>query len=171
LQASGASPFTFCASAISTCQPVKFEPVVDEPHAVHRLDRRADRLPATFEPLRQTVKPICVRWRRADLGRRALTIEQVEGETLATEIQTRVQHEVGPPLDSSQDDKLEPVIREALLHGIPYNVGKACRLVGRFELPALFFVELRGLATLLDLCFERTRAALRSPAPVPKACL
>jgi hypothetical protein len=98
LQASGANPFTFCASAISTCQPVKLEPVVHEAGAVHRLDRRADRLTVTPEPLGQTTKSVDVRRRRADLDRLSLRVEQVEVETLATEIQSGVQHRSGPPL-------------------------------------------------------------------------
>ena len=70
----------------------QLEPVVHEPCAVHRLDRRANRIAVTREPLAQATKPVGIRWRRTDLDRRALTIEQVEVETLATEIQTGVQH-------------------------------------------------------------------------------
>jgi hypothetical protein len=65
---------------------------VHEPRAVHRLDRRANRRGVTVEPLPQTAKTVDVGRRHADLDRRALTVEQVEVETLATEIQTGVQH-------------------------------------------------------------------------------
>src|SRR5437667_12859750 len=43
-----------------------------------------------------------IRRSRSDLDRRTLVVEQMEGETLAAEIQTGVQHRNGPPLDSSQ---------------------------------------------------------------------
>jgi hypothetical protein len=38
-----------------------------------------------LEPLSQTTKTVGVRWRRANLDRPAITVEQVEVETLATE--------------------------------------------------------------------------------------
>jgi hypothetical protein len=71
---------------------------VHEAGAVHRLDRRADRRTVTREPLRQTTKTVDVRRRRADLDRHALSVEQVEVETFAAQIQTGVQHRSGPPL-------------------------------------------------------------------------
>ena len=71
---------------------VELEPVVHEPGAVHRLDRRPDRLAVTLEPLRQAAQSVGVGRRCADLDRRTLSVEQVEVETLATEIQTGVQH-------------------------------------------------------------------------------
>jgi hypothetical protein len=51
----------------------------------------------TIEALGQSAKTINVRRRRAHVDRRALTVEQVKVETLATEIQTGVQHRSGPP--------------------------------------------------------------------------
>ena len=42
----------------------------------------------TIEPFRQAVQPIGVRRRRADLDRLAVTVEEMEVKTLATEIQT-----------------------------------------------------------------------------------
>jgi hypothetical protein len=94
LQASGASPFTFCASAISTCQPASSSRSCTK-RTVHRLDRRADRFAVTIEPLAQATQTVGIWWRRTDLDRRTLTVEQ---ETLATEIQTGGQHRSGPPL-------------------------------------------------------------------------
>ena len=70
----------------------ELEPVVHEAGAVHRLDRGADRRAVTIEPLAQAAQTIGVRRRRTDLDRRTLSVEQVEVETLATEIQTGVQH-------------------------------------------------------------------------------
>jgi len=61
LQANGARPFTFRASAISTCQPAQLEPIVHEPRAVHRLDRRADRLTMTLESSRQAEQTVGIR--------------------------------------------------------------------------------------------------------------
>jgi hypothetical protein len=78
----------------------QLEPVVHESRAVHRLDRRADRLAMTLESSRQAEQTICVWRRRADVDRRALIVEQMEVETLATEIQTGVQHRTRAPLDT-----------------------------------------------------------------------
>jgi hypothetical protein len=70
---------------------VKLEPVVREAGAVHRLDRGADRRVVTIESSRQAEQAVSV-WRRGtNLNGRSLTVEQMEVETLATEIQTGVQ--------------------------------------------------------------------------------
>jgi hypothetical protein len=71
---------------------------LDETGAVHRLDRRPNRLTVACEPLTQATQTISIWWRRTDLDGRTLGVEQVEVETLATEIQTGVQHRSGPPL-------------------------------------------------------------------------
>jgi hypothetical protein len=76
----------------------QLEPVVHEPRPVHRLDRRADWSAVTSQTLAQTTQAARVRRRAANLDRRALPVKQVEVETLATEIQTGVQHRSGPPL-------------------------------------------------------------------------
>src|SRR5690242_4257550 len=68
-----------------------------EAGTVHRLDRGADRLAVTSDALAQVLQPISVGRRSAALDRLALSVEQVEVETLATEIQTGVQHRNGPP--------------------------------------------------------------------------
>jgi hypothetical protein len=52
----------------------------------------------TIEPSRQMAQTVDVRRGGADLDRRALTVKQVKVETLATEIQSGVQHRNGPPL-------------------------------------------------------------------------
>src|SRR5205085_9613197 len=70
--------------------------------AVHRLDRRTDRLAMPIESSRQAEQTVGVRRRRTDVERFAFTVEQVEVKALAAEIQTGVQHRNGPPLDSSQ---------------------------------------------------------------------
>ena len=70
----------------------QLEPVVHETRAVHRLDRGADRFAVTIESRRQRVQAISIRRRGAILDRHTLAIEQMEVETLATEIQTGVQH-------------------------------------------------------------------------------
>jgi Transposase DDE domain len=49
-------------------------------------------------PLVDRVPPVRVGRRGADLDRLTLTVEQVKVETLATEIQSGVQHRSGPPL-------------------------------------------------------------------------
>src|SRR5262249_37292035 len=102
----------------------ELEPVVDEAGAVHRLDRRADRRAVPIEPLSQTTKTVGVRRRRTNLHGRTLTVEQVEVETLATEIQTGVQHESGPPLRKLLDDKPEPVTRggPSSWHSLPWRL-------------------------------------------------
>jgi hypothetical protein len=66
LQASGASPFTFCPSAISTCQPAHSSWSWTK-RAVHRLDRGADRLAVTIEVSRRSAQTIEIRRRRAHL--------------------------------------------------------------------------------------------------------
>jgi len=70
----------------------ELEPVVHEAGTVHRLDRRTDRRPITVEPLRQAMQTVRIRWPRTNLDRRAISVEQMEVETLAAEIQTGVQH-------------------------------------------------------------------------------
>ena len=102
LQASGASPFTRAASAISTCQPWSSSWSWTKRAPVHRLDRGADRLAMTRELPTQTTEPVGIRRCRTDLNGRALTVEQVEVETLAAEIQSGVQHGSGPPLGRSR---------------------------------------------------------------------
>jgi hypothetical protein len=68
-----------------------------EPGAVHRLDRGTDRRAVTSEPLTQVIKSVGVRRYGANVDGRTLRVEQVEVETLATEIQPGVQHCLGPP--------------------------------------------------------------------------
>jgi hypothetical protein len=79
---------------------VQLELVVHEPGAVHRLDRGADRRTATSKPLTQSVQPIGIRRCGTRVHGRTLVIEHAKVETLATEIQSGVQHCVGPPFVS-----------------------------------------------------------------------
>jgi len=65
---------------------------VDEARTVHRLDRGADRQTVTIQPSRQATQTIGIRRRRTHFDRCALNVEKMEVETLATEIQTGVQH-------------------------------------------------------------------------------
>jgi hypothetical protein len=94
---------------------------MDEAGAVHRLDRRPHLLVVRTEALGQGTQTVSVRRRRTSLDRDTVGVEQTESEALATEIQTGVQHEVGPPLDSFRmtNPSLSP--GEALLHRIPYH--------------------------------------------------
>ena len=92
LQASGARPLTFWASAISTDQP-PLERVVDDPGAGHRLDHRADRLAVDL------LDPAGEGPQRVDIGRDSelvevlsLIAEQADIEALSAEIQSGVQH-------------------------------------------------------------------------------
>jgi hypothetical protein len=62
---------------------------VHEPRAVHRLERGADRFAVPSEALTQVVQSSSVRRSSATLDRRTLAIEQVEVETLATQIAGR----------------------------------------------------------------------------------
>jgi hypothetical protein len=70
----------------------ELEPVVDEPRPVHRLDRGAHRRSVTGDTLVQAVQPVSIGRSSATLDYRTLAVEQVEVETLATEIRTGVQH-------------------------------------------------------------------------------
>ena len=73
--------------------------VMHEPRPVHRLDRR----PHATGPWRSSTRrakptqPITVRRRRAGLHPTSLAVEQAVVQTCATEIQSSVQHEDGPP--------------------------------------------------------------------------
>jgi len=67
LQASGASPFTFSPSAISTCQPTHSSWSWTKARPGHRLDRGADRLAVTIEVSRRSAQTIEIRRRRAHL--------------------------------------------------------------------------------------------------------
>jgi hypothetical protein len=75
------------------------------------------------ESLAQATQSVGIRRCCADLDGRTLSVEQMEVETLATEIQTGVEHGVGPPLDSFQMTSRSLSPGEALLHRIPYHGG------------------------------------------------
>ena len=93
----GRQPFHFCASAISTCQPAsssssctKRAPFIDSIAA-----RTGCAVPN--DALAQAAQSISIRRSGATFDCRTLAVEQVEVETLATEIQSGVQHCNGPP--------------------------------------------------------------------------
>jgi hypothetical protein len=86
----------------------QLEPIVHEPRAVHRLDRRTDRLAMSIESSRQAEQAICIRRCGTNFDARSITVEQMEVETLAAKIQTGVHHRNGPPLDSSQSTSWSP---------------------------------------------------------------
>jgi hypothetical protein len=71
---------------------LKLESVVHEASPVHRLDRGADRLVVHGDALAQAAQTVGIRRRRSHLHGRTLGVEEMEVETLATEIQTDVQH-------------------------------------------------------------------------------
>ena len=93
LQASGARPLTFWASAISTVPALLLERVVDEPGAGHRLDHRADRL--AVDLLDPAGERSSTRRRRA-AGQLVQVLsrlgEQTDVDLLSAEIQSGVQH-------------------------------------------------------------------------------
>src|SRR5262249_62194574 len=88
---------------------VKLEPVVHEPGAVHRLDRRPNRLTVTSESLAQATQPIRIRRRGTNLDAHPLQVKQVEVAPLTPELQTDVHHAAAPPLATSQADTPEPL--------------------------------------------------------------
>jgi hypothetical protein len=96
---------------------MQLELVVDETGAGHRLDRRPHRLTEAADPAGQATQTIRIGRRRTHLNRLTRLIEQVKVETLATEIQSGVQHTRGLP--SSLEDARSMTPREALLHRIP----------------------------------------------------
>jgi hypothetical protein len=76
------------------------ELVVDKAGAIHRLDRRPHRLGETSDASGKAAKTVSVGRRGTDLDPLSQLSEQAEVETLAAEIQSRVQHCVGPPFVS-----------------------------------------------------------------------
>src|SRR5439155_26125314 len=97
----------------------ELEAVVHEPRTFHRLDRGADRRAVPSDALAQAIQSISIRRSSATFDCRTLAVEQVEVETLATEIQSGVQHCNGPPFVCR--GRAEHRSAGALLHGIPYH--------------------------------------------------
>ena len=100
----------------------KLEPIVHEARSVHRLDRRADRRVVTIEPLAQTTQTIRVGRRGTNLDRHTLTVKQMKVETLATEIQTGVQHCNGPPFVSRGRAEHDSAGGPSSWHSLPLEV-------------------------------------------------
>jgi hypothetical protein len=93
LQARGASPLTFCASAISTDHPAGLERVVDEPRSGHRLDHGADRFGVDLlDPASEGLQRVDVGWDGELVKVLSVIGEQADIEFLATEVESSVQH-------------------------------------------------------------------------------
>jgi hypothetical protein len=75
----------------------RFEAVVHEPRTGHRLDHRAHRPLVTPHPARQAKQAVGVRRRRELLDDLASRRQQADIDLAATQIQSSVQHERGPP--------------------------------------------------------------------------
>ena len=135
---------------------------MDKACAVHRLDRCLHRFSETSEPSGKAAKTIGVRRRGASLDRPARLIEQAEIETLAIEIQSGVQHCVGPPFVSRGRAEHDSAGGPSSSHSLPWRI----RLLTA-EAPAP-----RGTANFLAsgvLECRRTgsRRRLRGPAAPP----
>jgi hypothetical protein len=96
LQASGASPLTFCASATSTSQPSSSR--VSRTNRAPVIDSITPRTPALRSyTLDEVAQPVGVRRCRQAPDDVALVADQADVQVPATEIQSSVQHEHGPP--------------------------------------------------------------------------
>jgi hypothetical protein len=76
---------------------VLFERVVDEASACHRLDDPAHRLAVPRDPACQAANTIVIAGHGELLDQLAVRGQQADVEPLATQIQSSVQHEDGPP--------------------------------------------------------------------------
>jgi hypothetical protein len=120
LQARGARPLAFWASASATSQPWRSS-VSWTKRAVHRLDRRPDRDRTVIAPqlAGQARQPVGVQRGGAGADALAALIEQAVVQTPAAEIQTSMQHHVrGPPPARSFGGTPERGTEEARLHDI-----------------------------------------------------
>src|SRR4029077_16657831 len=73
----------------------------------------------TTEPLAQTTQTIRVGRRGTNLDRHTLTVKQMKVETLATEIQTGVQHRNGPPFVSRGRAEHDSAAGPSSWHSLP----------------------------------------------------
>ena len=80
------------------------ERVVHEPRAGHRLDHPAHRQPIAADTARQAPQALGVRRRGELLDHFRMLREQADIEPVATQIQSSVQHEDGPPRARSSVD-------------------------------------------------------------------
>ena len=128
LHASGASPLTFCASAISTSQPCSSSvsctnraPFIDSITARTRLPRQR----ARARPRR----PSASGGAAVSRDQLAVPVEQADVEPTSTQIQSSVQHESGPPrARSSVDTRSVPPRRPSF---IAVRGGSGYRCAGR----------------------------------------
>src|SRR5207253_3441289 len=100
----------------------ELELVMNETRAVHRLDRRDDRLVEAADASGQAAQTVSVGRRGADLDLLAQLIEQAEVETLAAEIQSRVQHCLGPPFVSRGRAEHDSAGGPPSSHSLPLDV-------------------------------------------------
>jgi hypothetical protein len=75
LRASGARPFHVLRVGDLDLPARELEPIVHEPGAVHRLDRRADRLTVSSETFAQSIEAVCIRRRSTNLDRPAVPVK------------------------------------------------------------------------------------------------
>jgi hypothetical protein len=99
----------------------ELEPVVHEARAVHRLDRRTDGRAVPKDTVAQAAQAISIRRSSATFDGRTLAIEQVEVETLVTEIQSGVQHCNGPPFVSRGRAEHRSAGGPFSWHSLPFN--------------------------------------------------
>jgi hypothetical protein len=72
--------------------PAQLELVMDEPGAVHRLDRRHHRLPEPGRLADQSTQPVSIRRCRGDLDRLTCLVHQMHVQAVARQVQPCVQH-------------------------------------------------------------------------------
>ena len=76
---------------------VRHQLVMHEPRTVHRLHDRADRLAIDRHPASQAMQAVAIRDRRETVDQLPLIGDQAHVNSLATQIQTNVQHEHSSP--------------------------------------------------------------------------
>jgi hypothetical protein len=72
--------------------PAQLELIMDEPGAVHRLDRRQDRLAEPGGLADQAPQPVSIRRCGGDLDRLACLVHQMHVQPVARQVQPCVQH-------------------------------------------------------------------------------
>src|SRR4029077_4261791 len=110
----------------------------------------------TTEPLAQTTQTIRVGRRGTNLDRHTLTVKQMKVETLATEIQTGVQHCNGPPFVSRGRAEHDSAAGPSSWHSLPWRL-KRSPAGWRNRASRLVFVDLCAFGVLLAVYFRRPR--------------
>jgi hypothetical protein len=105
--------------------PEPLKRVVHEPRPGHRLDHPAHRQPIAAAPARQAPQAVDVRRRGELLDHLRVLTEQTDIEPVATQIQSSMQHEDGPPggppSSHSKDGLPNHVLRESPLSRSTYR--------------------------------------------------